>query len=135
MHPDIQKAIELIDRKIAGLQTVRDALISEFGDVHSSSSEKKTSSIPDSPRSSDGPKPPTRKEQIIKLLEVEGPLSRSEIVKKSGIPEGTVANTLNDKVTFESLLGKWRLKESTKRRVIVPIQSEELSSAAEAEIP
>lgn len=109
MHPDIEKAIELIDSKIHGLQRVKQTLLDEFGGEPAVN--KQQTSLPFRRRLIVAKKPETRKEAIIKLLKEEGPLSRSEIINKSGIPQGTVATVLTDKDTFKSKDNKWYVAE------------------------
>ena len=100
MHQDIERAIDLIDRRIVELQRAKRTLIEAFG-------EKNASVAMPSPGASKG----TRKETIIKLLQEEGPFTRSEIIEKTRIPKGTVATVLNDKSRFKSKKGKWHLVE------------------------
>jgi hypothetical protein len=100
MHQDIERAIELIDHKIIELQRAKRTLIEAFG-------EKSTQIAPSS-----GTTKITRKQTIIKLLQEEGPFTRSEILQKTNIPRGTVATVLNDKNVFRSKKGKWYLVES-----------------------
>jgi len=99
MHQDIEKAIDLIDHKIVELQRAKRTLIEAFG-------EKTLQVAPSS-----GTAKITRKEAIIRLLQEEGPLLRSEILKKSGIPKGTVASVLNDKTIFKNKKNKWHFIE------------------------
>jgi len=98
MHQDIERAIDLIDHKIVELQRAKRTLIEAFGE--------KTTPIPPP-----GISKMTRKQTITKLLQEEGPLTRSEILQKSNIPRGTVATILNDKAAFRSKKGKWHLIE------------------------
>lgn len=108
MQPEIEKAIELIDQKIIGLQKAKETLIEAFGEmvvdsrIQPSLFQRQKRPVPTPIKAG-----PTRKETIMKLLQEEGPLSRSEIMKRSGIPQGTVANVLTDKDTFGSEEGKW----------------------------
>lgn len=132
MHPDIQKAINLIDRKITGLQRAKQALLDEFEDGNTSTDQNKMSARSVSSHHPGKPKT-TQKMRLIKLLQAESPLTRVEIVEKSGIPKGTIASLLNDKETFEGQDGKWQLK--VKNRMFLPSQSEGLSSAFKAETP
>src|SRR5262245_45918115 len=122
IDPEIQAAIQAIDRKIAKLQSAKDLLISEFANAPT-----ETDGGPPRPSSMSGgppepsfrnvfirPEPPsTRKDQITNFLKENGPSTRREIVSKTGIPEGTVSYVLNDSDTFRHLdkLGKWELVE------------------------
>jgi hypothetical protein len=111
MPLEILKAIELIDSKIAGLQRVRQTLLEEFGEKSiQANSQLRPPLFPETrfTRLAPIPAAPTRRDAVIKLLENEGPLSRSEIIDKSGIPKGTVATILNDKKRFISKDHKWR---------------------------
>jgi hypothetical protein len=113
MHPDIEKAIGLIDRKIAGLQRVKQTLLDEFGEKAVSVDNKTFLS----PRKTKKVKK-TRKVAIMKLLHEEGPLARSEILQKTGFPLGTVSFILNDKTTFSNKDGKWQLIEEIESKQI-----------------
>lgn len=100
MHQDIEGTIELIDHRIDELQRSKRTLLETFGGktipILSPSETSKTG----------------RKGAVIKLIQEEGPLTRSEILQKGNIPRGTVATILNDKATFRSKKGKWYLIES-----------------------
>ena len=105
MHHDIEKVIHLIDEKITELQKAKQTLLEAFGEK---SNPTPTRTI----------KPQitcrrkfTRKDAVIKLIKNEGPLSRSDIQSKSGIPRGTIAAILIDKDTFISKDGKWDLRK------------------------
>jgi hypothetical protein len=101
MHPDIEKAIDLIDHKIAELQKAKRTLLDVFG-------EGNIALQPGIPRLIKR-KPLTRREAVINLIKNEGPQSRSEILNKTHIPIGTVASILNDKKAFMNKEGKWHL--------------------------
>lgn len=98
MDQDISKIIELIEKKIKALTVTRQTLIDEFGNG-------RTELIP----SLSGKKELTRKDAIEKLVREQGPMSRKEIVHKTGFPDGTVAFVLNDKKRFVSKDGKWHI--------------------------
>ena len=103
MYPDIEKAIQLIDAKILELQKAKQTLIEAFGgNVNLIPNIKVKPQIIRRRKH-------TRKDAVIKLLKNEGPLSRGEILNKSGIPKGTIASILNEKGTFISKDGKWNL--------------------------
>jgi hypothetical protein len=111
MNQEISRIIEMIDRKIRALTQARQTLIDEFGDG-------KTELLPPlrrtTPSLADVRQQMTRKDAVIKLLRDEGPLSRKEIIDKTGFPEGTIAYVLNDKDVFISMEDKWHLVEETK---------------------
>jgi hypothetical protein len=111
MHPDIEKTISMIDRQISDLQRAKKTLIEVFGEKETQNADKITQSLP-FPKSTKI----TRKEAVIKFLQEQGPLSRGEIVKKSGIPVGTVSFILNDKTRFTNKDGKWHVIESEKEK-------------------
>lgn len=50
------------------------------------------------------------------MLQNEGPLPRSEIMKRTGFPKGTIATSLNDKETFFSKDGLWHLVGKEERQ-------------------
>lgn len=101
MHPDIEKAINLIDEKITELQKAKQTLLEAFGDGINRIQ-------PPVPRFFRRESPPlTRRDMLINLLKNEGALSRAEILEKTHFPLGTVATILNDKETFSNKDGKW----------------------------
>lgn len=111
MHPDIEKTIDLIDHKIIELQRAKRTLVEAFGEKNIQVDNK--SSFPSGSLRKTKRKKRTRKHAVMKLLRQEGPLARSEILEKTGIPLGTVSFILNDKITFRHKEGKWNLvKES-----------------------
>ena len=118
MHPDIIKAVDLIDSKISELQRAKQTLLDAFGEqsinhLQPSLFRLKKSVVMGSSRL-------TRKDEIKQFLKAEGPLSRSEIIKKSKIPPGTVAMVLKDKNVFISRDGKWSLVEEGKENGLTP---------------
>jgi hypothetical protein len=110
MHPDMEKAINLIDHQILELQKARRILVEAFGEKGSSSGSRDLNRPLPFSRKTES----TRKQAIIKLLQEQGPLTRSEILQKSGFPLGTISTYLNDKTVFKSKEGKWHLIESIK---------------------
>jgi hypothetical protein len=115
IHPDIKKAIEIIDQRIEALRNVRESLAREFGmedmvkpSVSAISSQpplRQTtiSLIPVESRR-------TRKDQVEEYLKQHGPSRRKEIAEGLGVPEGTVSYVLNDKERFANVEhGKWDL--------------------------
>ena len=113
MYPDIEKAIQLIDTKIAELQNAKRTLLEAFGrniNLGPTTTSVQTRTMDANLTVLRSP----RKATLIKLLKEQGPLSRSEIIKKSDIPKGTIAYLLNDKETFVSQDGKWSVAENEK---------------------
>lgn len=108
MDQDITKIIELIDKKIKALTVTRQTLIDEFGNG-------RLESFPQLPlmqhRHRETNKKQSRKDTVEKLIREQGPMSRKEIVEKSGVPKGTVAYVLNDRNRFVSKGNKWHIKE------------------------
>jgi hypothetical protein len=111
MDFDLEKAIQAIDRKIAELQHAKHVLVESFGGTTSSLNVTLPPIVMTAKVVNGGTSPQggTRKETIVDLLSKEGPLGRSEIHKKTGIPLGSIAAALNDKKTFISKDGKWSL--------------------------
>jgi len=110
MYPDIERAIQLIDAKIAELQKAKQTLIEAFGktvNLNANISAKSQTSQAQLTITK-----ATRKSALIKLLKEQGPLSRAEIIKTSDIPRGTIAYLLNDKDSFFSKDGKWSVAET-----------------------
>jgi len=123
---EIEKAIELIDSKIDDLKQAKKTLLEAFGEK-TITPQKSSSMVRTNP-----PKPQlkriSRKDAVIKLIKKEGPLSRSQIIEKSGIPEGTVSYLLNDKTTFIGDNGRWNLVE------IVHKEKEEIEKENETKL-
>jgi hypothetical protein len=111
--PDIQKAIEIIDKKIQSLQAARNQLAQAFGIADTPQpSQMQMKLVPPNA----APQQLPRKEALAAFLIQNGPMSRSDIVIKSGIPEGTVSYCLNDKRFFEQIDGGlWTATEFSKR--------------------
>ena len=110
MYPDIEKAIQLIDAKIAELQNAKRTLLEAFGrtvNLGAGTATVQAKAI-NANLTVIGT---TRKAELVKLLQEQGPLRRSEIIKRSDIPKGTIAYLLNDKDTFVSQDGKWSVAE------------------------
>jgi hypothetical protein len=118
VDPDIRKAIEIIDQKIFSLQQARNQLAQAFGldqSPHAKAGSTPTVSIPfpETPGKhlvADQRKP--RKEALAEFLITHGPMSRVEIVAKSGLPEGSISYCLADNRFFEQLKdGNWGATE------------------------
>jgi len=112
MHPDIEKAINLIDHQITELQRAKRTLIEAFGERTVQVDSKLPLSSLLLQRTKKTKR--TRRQAVVKLLQEEGPFTRSEILQKTGIPLGTVSFILNDKTTFRNKDGKWHLAETIK---------------------
>jgi hypothetical protein len=106
MHPDIAKAVELIDQRIATLQNIRRELVREFVGGERIPSVR-TKSLPNTSRNGHG----TRKEQVAEFISSHGPATRSEIISGTDIPTGTIAYCLNDEKRFVNQDGKWHLRK------------------------
>jgi hypothetical protein len=106
MNPEIEKAIELIDQKIMGLQKAKLTLLEAFGEK-SEDMKHQASLFPAIKRNTPKRSSPTRRDELANFLKAEGPLTRTEIFKRSGIPQGTVSTLLLDKASFKSRDGKW----------------------------
>jgi hypothetical protein len=120
VDPDIRKAIEIIDQKILSLQQARNQLAQAFG-LEQSPHDKASAitiaaasipfpGIPGKHLVADQRKP--RKEALAEFLITHGPMSRVEIVAKSGLPEGSISYCLSDSRFFEqSKDGNWGATE------------------------
>ena len=106
---DIKRAVEIIDQRINSLQQIRRMLLDEFG-MNDRSPDSTLMPTTGAPTGTE-----TRKQAIAKLLKVDGPLSRRDIVARTGFPLGTIAYVLNDKEIFKRRKGgKWSVvSEST----------------------
>jgi hypothetical protein len=55
---------------------------------------------------------PSRREQIIHLLQAQGPMRSKDIMDRTGIPRGTIGFVLRDKDTFDQdNMERWFLKK------------------------
>lgn len=108
INPDIKKAIEIIDQRIESLKKIKENLAAEFGiDV-----KLQPSRSPVAPEA--GPHQlsltgtgGTSKDKVAAFLRNHNPASRKEIVKGTGLPDGTVSYALNDKERFRRTDNGW----------------------------
>lgn len=115
IYPDIENAIKLIDVKIEELKNAKRTLLEAFGGKPVQKEKASSQShIPQASKVLKEIEGTTRKDKLIKLLETEGPLSRSVILEKTGFPKGTISFLLNDKNTFFSENGRWHLIKEKK---------------------
>jgi hypothetical protein len=142
IDPEIQAAINAIDRKIAKLQQVKNLLLSEFPSAPESVASVSVG-VPDVIKTEHGtitfqgqaptittqPQASTRKLQVAEFLLEQGAKRRREIVENTGIPEGTVSYVLNDSDTFahDSHTGKWRLTDQAREALM----EEKMTTAGE----
>ncbi|HYA92189.1 MAG TPA: hypothetical protein VEK32_11905 [Thermodesulfobacteriota bacterium] len=109
MHPDIEKAIELIENKISELQRAKQTLLEAFGEK--SINSKTQPLLFQTQKTVNRKFGSTRRDAVLQLLKEQGPLPRFEIIRKIGIPRGTLATILNDKNVFTSKNHKWNVLE------------------------
>jgi hypothetical protein len=112
MNHDIRKAVEVINQRIANLERIKSLLLDEFGaDSVLGAPKRKTEREVRQlgiGASANGHGEPTRREQLVKFLNENGPSNRATIIEKSGIPEGTISNLLT-KDGFVRRSGKWHV--------------------------
>jgi hypothetical protein len=114
--PDIQKAIEIIDRKIQSLLVARNQLAQAFGIADAPQSQPSQQLQMRLVPPNAAPQQLPRKEALAAFLIQNGSMSRSEIVSRSGLPEGTVSYCLNDKRFFEqSEDGVWSVTDFSRK--------------------
>lgn len=123
---DILQAIQIIDKKIASLQVARNQLAHAFGIESKSSAHddalaalsrvsiiqhgRRSDAHADSSNGNGNPR--GRKIQLVNFFNEHGPMSRTEIVARAGLPEGTVSYCLNDKKFFQQREnGLWFLSD------------------------
>ena len=113
IHPDVKKTIELIENKILELQRAKETLLEAFREksVNAAISPLCLPTQKIISRKSG----PTRRDAVLQLLKQSGPLTRSDILKKIGIPRGTLATILNDKNVFTSRNHKWSILEQKEK--------------------
>lgn len=118
-NEELYQAIEIIDRRIKSLTQLKQGLIDEFNLIAQTTIPLPLKYDIASAKKRMVSKKPTNKDRIINLLKAEGPLGRGDIVKKTGIPVGSVAGVLTDKNTFISKDEKWHLvSEENKEETI-----------------
>ena len=106
---DIDGAIASIRQKIATLEERLDILeraklvaIEEIG--------SNSATTDPAPRSVH-PKKSNRRDQLVAFISEHGPMKRSELIMKAGLPKGTVSGLLLDKGVFKNLgHGMWGLQ-------------------------
>ena len=131
VDPEIQQAINIIDRKISSLMESRNRLAQAFGLPQPTTSQptntyQKASELESissvAHRAAEAfdnvtsaiQKP--RKEALADFLIENGPMSRVDIVARAGIPEGTVSYCLNDKRFFvQKSDGSWDVTDFSRR--------------------
>jgi hypothetical protein len=109
MDADIARAIQLIDAKIESLRAIRDQLSSLFGNAADAvSSNVSVSASEPATATRNGTHRVTRKDEVASFIRQRGPSSRADILRGTGIPEGTIAFCLGDKDRFHQLEdGRW----------------------------
>lgn len=109
MHPDIAKAIAVLDQRIAALTEIRARLSSEFSDNGIATDSKRASQTTHASSTRNGG---TRKEALVSFLKTTGPSTRREILEQTRMPEGTIATCLNDRERFRRRNdGRWEVIE------------------------
>jgi hypothetical protein len=105
LSPEITKALEVIDAKIAQLNQAKAVLLEAF-------SGSRTDEVRPKPQKTSSKGRPDRFGQLMKFLTTHGPAKRKDILAHSGIPEGTVAYLLN---TFQNFIqlpdGRWAIRD------------------------
>jgi hypothetical protein len=116
MDPEIRKAIATIDQRIADLQQAKAALLQAFGEQEAVATTSRPTVLRSAPRSrarnTNPASPGKRKAELAHFLVTHGPAKRGEIVARSGIPEGTIANLLSKSPEFILQRdGRWNVKQ------------------------
>jgi hypothetical protein len=112
MDSDIARAVAVIDAKIESLKGIRSQLVNLFGNNNiSGSTSIQSSTAPISgitATAHNGARRVTRKDAVEQFIRQNGPSTRIEILRGTGIPEGTIAYCLNDKERFrQAEEGRW----------------------------
>lgn len=108
VDPDTQetmrKAVKAIDDQIVKFQRLRAELMQSFlggsAEAQDYAMVRETQAVPDGQTQMLFAKRPNRKQQLAILLKRDGPLSRQDIVAKTGISKHTVNASLADKKFF-----------------------------------
>ena len=105
MNPEMRKAVEVIDQRIAHLQKIKQMLIGEFGEAPVGGP------LPIRPvsRHSDGRN--NRKAELEAFLRSRGPTTRKEIIAQSGVPEGTIGWLLSKDWFVRTKDRRWTVRE------------------------
>ena len=104
--------LEAVRKRKANLEKIEALILEEFGQPASATAED----VPRPKRAYKRKHKPgvpelTRRLQIHAWLKANGPASRAEIIKGSGLPDGTVGGYLSsEKDLFENRDGKWHAR-------------------------
>jgi hypothetical protein len=104
MDSATRQMIEAVDKRMAKLKQIRALITEEFGDLSNGVSAKPRVKRHNGQLSG-------RKKQLHDWLKKNGPATRAEIIKGSGLPDGTVGGYLStEKDLFESRDEKWHAR-------------------------
>lgn len=107
MDSATKQMLEAVDKRLAKLQQIRSLIVEEFGESSNGTSAK----VIRKPRRIQSPVGGGRKIQLRDWLKKNGPATRGEIIKNSGLPEGTISGYLStEKDLFENRDGKWHVR-------------------------
>src|SRR5690348_15634258 len=100
MDQSSSSMLAVIDKRITKLQQIRAMIVEEFGQqLNGARAAKRTRKRNVKPAG----EATGRKQQMHEWLKAHGPATRSEIIKGSGLPEGTISGYLSaDKNLFEN---------------------------------
>jgi hypothetical protein len=104
--------LDAIDKRIAKLKQIRSLIVEEFGQPMNGSMPKPTRRTRKRiSRSAGNARTGGRKAQIYDWLKQNGPATRAEVIKGTGLPPGTVGGYLSaEKELFENHSGKWQAR-------------------------
>src|ERR1700734_2260537 len=107
MDTATREMLETVRKRRANLDLIEKLILEEFGEsTNGASAPKRT--FKRRGRKAAASANGTRKTQIHDWLRKNGPATRTEIIKGSGLPGGTVGGYLSsEKDLFESRDGKW----------------------------
>ena len=94
---EVRKTIHAIDRKIRDLEDTKQRLLETFGGSlpAAKSNGSRPQTVP-STAETNSTIPMSSKERLDKYLRENGPVTRKEIVEKSGVPDGSISYLLKN---------------------------------------
>jgi hypothetical protein len=115
MNPDIKKAVDILDQRIANLENIKAMLLAEFdGQAGGSAVTLAGRPVQPSKGNGNGNGNQTRVHQLRNFLIAHGPSKRAEIIARAGMPKGTIASLLNRDEFVRRSDGKWQVDVDTK---------------------
>jgi hypothetical protein len=111
MDSATKQMLEAVDKRLAKLQQIRLLIVEEFGETTSNGNGAIVKRAGRRSKAALLPNGTGRKTQLHDWLKKNGPATRGDIVKNSGLPEGTISGYLStEKNLFENRDGKYHAR-------------------------